>query len=137
VARRPGQLEPRADGPSWTAGTGTLIQLGQDVSGLLPDDGTRQAIPIAVIIAVIQALVPILQACAKTPTDGLYYLRPPAIDPLGIRWAIRVRRIRAAIAQEWTGERSRLGAVQDAIVARINKGVWWTLVNRLYAEAGV
>jgi hypothetical protein len=123
-------------GPDFRAGGVRVAELAADVAGRLPDDGTRQAIPLALIVAVLQAAVVVLQTCQPTPAGGAAVLRYPGPSPFGLKRRTWTSRIRDAVADGWRGDRAHLAAVQAAVIDRAREGIGPAVVAGLYAEAG-
>jgi hypothetical protein len=98
--------------------------------------GTKGVIPVALIVAILQALTIVLQGCQPTPAGGAAWLKEPT-GWFGLprrRWEARIRR---AVADKWDGPPAGLPDLQTAVLARIRAGVYPGLIGRLYAEAGI
>lgn len=106
-----------------------LEQFAAEISGT---DRLR-AIPLPLIIAVLQAAVQILVACQPTPAGGYEWLREPPYGLAGFRRRAWARRIRDAVGRSWAGPPEQLADVQDAVLTRLRAGVSLETVRRVYA----
>ncbi len=107
-----------------------------EVADHLPrGDGVR-AVPWAVLVPLISALVQSLMGCFPTPVGGQAFLREPPFGLMGFRQQMWRRRINAAVAKHWKGDPASLPDVQRAVLGRIRAGVAVTTVGRLYVARG-
>lgn len=99
-------------------------------------DGVHPAvIPPAVIVALLQSLLLVLQACQPAPALAAAVLvEPPRYQPL--RRMYWQSRISALVGGRWGGDKAHVRAAQLAVLARLRDGVDAAELAELYAEVG-
>jgi hypothetical protein len=97
-------------------------------------DGTHPAmIPPDVIVALLQALVLVLQACQPTPALAASILvEPPEGQP--VRRLYWQSRIAGVVAAHWPGDAAHVRAAQLGVLARLRDGVDVGELGELFAE---
>ena len=112
-----------------------LDHLAAEVADRLPG-GRTGAVPIGLIIVVVQALLQALAVCYPMPTAAHVFLQEPPYGLAGFRQRAWRKRIAGAVAEHWKGDPTALPDVQAAVLARVRAGVSLTTVKRAYAGLG-